>query len=234
MSRWAARAHWLLQRVVLAVPGLSQARLGADRALAFLRAWHYLHRAGVRGDYLEFGVYEGLSFDLSLRAAARFFTPGGPDAPRFFALDSFQGLSPPDPTRDSGAVFHQGEYSASEQTFRRTIRAAARGWTVEVVPGFFDRTLTPALRERHALRAAAFVTIDCDLHGPTLDALRFVTPLLQTGTVLYFDDWYFSGGSMARGEAGACADWLAETPGLRLADFGAVGVMGRMFLVQRG
>ena len=66
-----------------------------------------------------------------------------------------------------------------------------------------------------------------------MDALRFTTPLLQTGTVLYFDDWYFSGGDLALGEAGACHDWLKENCGIHLVDFGDVGIMSKMFIVNR-
>jgi O-methyltransferase len=220
------------QDLLVRVPLASEMRLGADRVLAFLRAWHYLYRAKVAGDYLEFGVAEGLSFKLALVSAARFHPRGAAGSPRFFAFDSFAGLPPPDPSRD-GTIWRAGEIDVPRAVFEDFIARAARGWDVTVVPGFYSETLTPDLRRRVGLERAAFVTIDCDLYGSTLEALRFVTPLLQTGTLIYFDDWYFSHGDLSLGEAGACRAWLAENPGISLADYGDVGIMAKMFLVQR-
>lgn len=214
------------------LPLLSEVRLGKDRVMAFLRAWHFVHRAKIPGDYLEFGVMDGMSFKLSLYAAAKFIARDRPRAPRFFAFDSFAGLPAPSGERD-GNVWGAGECSATRRNFERNIRSAAKGWQVRIVEGFYEQTLTDALRVEHCLEQAAFVTIDCDLYESTLAALRFVTPLLRTGTVIYFDDWYFSNGNMALGEPGACGAWLAEHPELSLVDYGDVGIMGKCFIVQR-
>ena len=69
MSRWAARAHWLLQRVVLAVPGLSQARLGADERRIYdlvcrrlLAAWH-----DYRSDRLSLHYGNEINFQLAAK-----------------------------------------------------------------------------------------------------------------------------------------------------------------------
>ena len=37
---------------------------------------------------------------------------------------------------------------------------------------------------------------------------------------------------MRLGEAGACAEWLAANPDIKLIDYGNVGVMGKMFIVN--
>lgn len=224
--------HRLLQDLVLAIPRLSEMRLSVSRTAAFLRVWHYVSRAGVSGDYLEFGVWEGASFSLALKAAAHFMDKRMPGAPRFFAFDSFSGLPQPDPARDA-PVFRQGDYSATRRIFEQRIRGARRGWDVHIIPGRFEESLRPELFREHRLERAAFVTIDCDLYAGALAALRFVTPLLGTGTILYFDDWYFTSGDMTKGEAGACRTWLSENPDLRFEDFGDVGIMGKLFIVTR-
>lgn len=221
------------ESLLLDLPFLAQMRLASSKSLAFLRAWHYLKRAKIEGDYLEFGVWQGRSFILALKAARKFFDPHGRPAPRFFAFDSFQGLPKPHTQQDATAVFAEGEYRAAQDVFARNIRGAARGWQVITVPGFFEQSLTPALLAQHQLRSAAFVHIDCDLYESTLQALRFATPILQTGSVVLFDDWFLSGGDMRRGEAGACAQWLKEQPGLSLVDFDKVGTMGKCFIVNR-
>ncbi len=231
------RLAGIYQDLLIFIPKLPELRIGNSKVLSFVRAWHYLEGAGVRGDYLEFGVFEGMGFRLAMRTASKVLPaerkqPRHPDRPRFFAFDSFQGLPPTDAERDA-QVFSEGDFSATRRTFEKHVRGASKSWETAVVEGFFDRSLTPELYERHAMKRAAFVSIDCDLYASTRDALRFVTPLLQTGTVLYFDDWFTSSGDMRLGEAGACADWLAEHPELRLVDYGNVGIMGKLFLVNR-
>lgn len=220
------------QDLVLRIPRLHQLKQGNDKILSFLGAWHYLQGAGVQGDYLEFGVYQGMGFRLAMNSARKVLGRDGIQRPRFFAFDSFQGLPDTDAERD-GDQFARGDYAESRAAFERNTRRAARHWQAVVVEGLFSESLAPELYERHDLRRAAFVNVDCDLYPSTRDVLRFVTPLLQTGTVLYFDDWFTMAGDMRLGEAGACHDWLADHQDIRLVDYGLVGPMGRMFLVNR-
>lgn len=221
-----------LQSLLLRLPRLSETRSISSRVLAFLKVWNYMARAKVSGDYLEFGVFEGVSFELALRSAAKFFPKGEARSPRFFAFDSFAGLPAPDAGKDSDA-FDAGEYSAPRALFEKNIARAARGWEVHTVPGFYDESLRPELRARLGMKRAAFVNIDCDIYPSTIAALRFVGPLVATGTVLYFDDWFYSSGDMQLGEPRACHDWLAENPDIELVDFGVVGVLGKLFIVNR-
>jgi len=221
----------LYQRMMLKLPVLSEMRLATDKVMAFLRVWHYLARAEVGGDYLEFGVFEGMSFELSLTAAAKFHRPGAPGAPRFFAFDAFSGLPPGDDTKDS-RVWREGDYSASLATFKKHTARASKGWDVRIVPGWFEQSLTPELYAQHGLERAAFINIDCDLYAPTLAALDFCTPLVKTGTIVFFDDWYASQGDLGLGEARACEEWRTKNPHIQLIDFGDVAIMGKMFLAN--
>ena len=65
-----------------------------------------------------------------------------------------------------------------------------------------------------------------------MDALEFATPSLQTGRVIYYDDWYVSGGDLRLGEAGAHYDWLARHPEIKAIDFGDVAIMGKLFIIN--
>lgn len=218
---------------IVRFPFLSEvANMVTWKVLQFLRMWQYTAYAKIPGDYLEFGVFKGASFELSLRAASKFIDKGQPHSPRFFAFDSFEGLSEPDPKWD-GTVFVKGEQSATQNKFLKTIKSARKGWQVLIVKGFYDKSLTSEVIQTHSMKKAAIVTIDCDLYQPSLTALRFVTPLLQTGTLIFFDDWFYSNGNMGLGEAGACSTWLKENPGISLVDYGNVGVMGKIFIVEK-
>ena len=65
------RLAGLYQDLLIFIPKLPELRIGNSKVLSFIRAWHYLEGAGVRGDYLEFGVFEGMGFRLALRSAAK-------------------------------------------------------------------------------------------------------------------------------------------------------------------
>ena len=223
----------LWKRSLLTFPKLPQLQVYTSKTLAFIRAWNYLSAAKIDGDYLEFGVYEGASFDLSLRAAAKFFKNTSPSAPRFFAFDSFKGLPDLDPQKDKKELFFKGEYSADQQKFMKNIRRAAKEWNIHIIPGFYESSLTSDIYQKFDLTSAAFVTIDCDLYTSTKEVLKFLAPIIKSGTLLFFDDWYSSGGDMTLGEAGACHEWLKQNPTLSLLDFGRVGVMGKLFIVNR-
>ena len=184
----------------------------------------------IPGDYLEFGVFEGLSFDLALRSASKYFKQKQ-SSPRFFAFDSFLGLPLPDAKYDSD-FFREGAYSTTQKKFKERISRAARKFDVVIIPGFFKETLTSELVAKHKMTAASFINIDCDLYDSTITVLRFVTPLLQSGTVLYFDDWFFSKGAQTVGEVGACNAWLREQPQISLVEYGRVGTTGKLFLVN--
>ncbi|MEC7640651.1 MAG: TylF/MycF/NovP-related O-methyltransferase [Nitrospinota bacterium] len=232
-NRFKSFLHDLLQRAMVGLPYLSEARWVSEKVLLFLRIWHYLSINKISGDYLEFGVFEGKSFKLSMRAAARFYVKSSPSAPRFFAFDSFSGLPEPDTGKDHSPVVAKGYFSAGPEKFIRNIRSAARGWDIRVIPGFYETSLTREVVENHDISQAAFVNIDCDIYPSTLQALRFVTPLLQNGTALFFDDWFYSGGNMELGEARACMEWLKENPELTLVDFGMGAIGGKVFIVNR-
>lgn len=200
--------------------------------MTFIRAWNYLSAAQIEGDYLEFGVFEGNSFKLAMKSAAKFYSKSSAQKPRFFAFDSFEGLPQLHADKDIEGLFSKGEYSASQRTFLRNIRRASRHWDVHIIPGFYEKTLSEVLYSKYALSKAAFVTIDCDLYTSTQEVLDFLTPLLQPGTLLFFDDWYSVKGDMSLGEAGACHEWLQKNPAYSLVDFGRVGIMGKLFIVN--
>jgi hypothetical protein len=76
---------------------------------------------------------------------------------------------------------------------------------VEIVEGYYKDSLTPALARR--VGRVSLASVDCDLHSSTLCALRWLTPLLGTGSLLLFDE--FLGGQEA--EKRAFEEWSDET-----------------------
>lgn len=182
------------------------------------------------GHYLEFGVGAGRSTIAALRANRRY----NPETvARFFLFDSFEGL-PPLTGKDVGSQqFKAGDYAFSEA---RVIENLTKHGTydanrVELVSGFYESSLPRFDVSRFEGRKAAIVHIDVDLHQSAAAVLRFVTPHLQPGTILLFDDWNTFLADNRRGERAACREWLAENPSIAIESYVKYGWHGEGFIV---
>lgn len=181
----------------------------------------------VAGDYLEFGVFKGSSFAHAYRYFNDFHdgykernklgaSQGFANLKRrFFAFDSFEGL-PPVEQADLPAHWRGAGAMASPQDFfiGRLREAHVDLNDVVIVPGFYNVSLKPEVLEKHSLKAAAIVHVDCDLYESTVDVLNFIRPIVVDGCTIIFDDWYYYKGHPKKGERGAFEDWLARNPDL--------------------
>jgi hypothetical protein len=183
------------------------------------------------GDYLEFGVYRGLSFKHAYELAGRYDLA----FMKFYAFDSFEGL----PAEISSSErkydhFFEGQYSCSENEFRSILETAGVDLErVTTVPGFYDRTLTDELKTRLSIDRAAVVWIDCDLYSSTVPVLEFVTDYLATGSFLVFDDWFSFGADPGAGEMRATMEWQERHPEITLVEYHKFHSAGISFLIQR-
>jgi hypothetical protein len=143
----------------------------------------------VPGNIVEFGVAEGASTRW-IRGLLDTLEAGLPAGRRkkVFACDSFQGLP---------EKFENAEVG----TFAGAV-PRIRG--VEIVEGYFQDSLTPELARR--VGKVCFASLDADLYSSTLCALRWVGPLLQTGSLLLFDEFLGENASERR----AFQEWSAE------------------------
>ena len=181
------------------------------------------------GDYLEFGVFRGATF-------AHAFLRAHKKMPwmRYWAFDSFQGL-PEISGLDTGGEFTAGQFACDEQTFRRNLnRKGVDMDRVVIVPGWFEDTLTPELKQEHSLTVASIVYIDADLYESTVPVLQFLTNLVTTGTVIMFDDWFCFRGDPARGVQRAWHEWLEENPAFSAHDYHLFGPFGKSFMMVCG
>jgi hypothetical protein len=111
----------------------------------------------VPGHIVEFGVAQGDSTRVLRRASAR-------SGKRVFACDSFKGL----PERFENAEV--GTFACEPPRIPG----------VEIVEGYFEESLTPQLAAR--VGRVALASLDADLYSSTLCALRWLTPLLGSGS----------------------------------------------------
>jgi Macrocin-O-methyltransferase (TylF) len=136
----------------------------------------------VPGDIIEFGVAEGGSTRI-LRGASR------RSGKRVFACDSFEGL--------------QEKFENAEVGTFACEPPKIPG--VEIVEGYFEKSLTPELASR--VGRVALASLDADLYSSTICALRWLTPLLGSGSLLLFDEFLGEHESEKR----AFEDWKRET-----------------------
>lgn len=115
-------------------------------------------------------------------------------AKRIYACDSFKGLAE--------------DYEHLKKGTFATEVPKLRG--VRIVNGFFEDTLTDQLAEE--IGQISFAHLDADLYSSTLTALNWMTPLLQPGCVLLFDELIGEDPAEAR----ALVEWQRDT-GVELA-----------------
>jgi O-methyltransferase len=192
------------------------------------------------GDYLEFGVYEGESLVEAYHAAERIFdrlagpywdhTFGDPTRKqafaeawagmRFIGFDTFAGMPAVEGVDAQYAVFEEGTFATRlEKCEHRIARSGAERSRFHLVPGLYKETLTPETAQRLGLEKVAVAHIDCDLYSSAREALEFITPYLQDGSIIIFDEWFHYRGNPTLGEQRAFNEWLRAHPELTASEF---------------
>jgi hypothetical protein len=168
-----------------------------------------LEQSGVRGDYLEFGLYRGYTFLHAQQAADRV----GFSSMRFFGFDSFEGLPEVEgPDRKAG-FFISGDYRCGKKEVLDKLSERGFDWTrAALIEGYYDASLTQEVKESNNMGPAALILIDCDLYQSTVPVLAFVADMLQEGTIVLFDDWFCFGEAEDQGELRAFREFLSAHP----------------------
>ena len=149
----------------------------------------------VPGDLIELGCNSGGTAVLML-ATLRDYAPRH-SGRLFYAADSFQGL--PTPTVEDAINYsahrhwHQGQHRTSVGSFNSNLRRNGlfEGDTpsmLRVLEGWFHDTLPRAPIER-----VAFLRLDGDLYGSTMDGLRILYDRVSIGGLIYADDYMATG-----------------------------------------
>jgi hypothetical protein len=137
----------------------------------------------------------------------------------YVAFDSFEGLPEMD-AADSMPIWKKGDLKTSETDFVNLVtQHGMPRERLKTVKGFYNESLTPALRGELLPQKAAVVYIDCDLYSSTTSALNFSKDFFQTGTVLVFDDWFCFYGDPTKGERRAFAEFRERNPELTFEDY---------------
>jgi len=202
----------------------------SDREDILRLAMEFLKHSQIEGDYLEFGVFQGQLFSTAYHIAQS----EGLSSMRFHAFDSFEGLPEVKGIDTQGFQhFETGEFSSSEQVFLKTLKTNNIDLAKTTVSkGFFSDTLSHNLQKELQLHKAAIVYVDCDLYESTVPVLDFVRPLIGTGTIIMFDDWYCFRADPNLGEQRAFTEWLECNPALSSQEYRKYGWHGNSFVLS--
>jgi hypothetical protein len=183
-------------RVVYRLEGFKTAS-GTVLLNAIRQAFEHAKASGVSGDYLEFGVFKGASLLYAQQAADEMKLLGM----RFIGFDSFEGL--PDEPEQHREIFYKGQYFCGERRVRRWLSQNGADWQrLFLVPGFYDRTLTPEKKQELGLTKCAVAMLDCDIYSSTKLALSWIDDVVGPGSVVILDDWDAYGSGQASWEDG--------------------------------
>jgi len=184
-----------------------------------------LESSKAKGDYYEFGLYAGANFYHAQQEAKRL----GFTEMKFWGFDSFEGL--PLVSEEEASSFVSGSYACSFD-FVRSLHEqfGYDSERVHFIKGWFDESLTSTLAAERGMKPATVILVDCDLYQSTVPVLRFVAPLLQSGTIILFDDWGCF--SDDRGERRAFREFLFAHPEWKANHFLEYNFNGDRFLGQ--
>lgn len=142
-------------------------------------------------DVYQFGVYTG----GTMRSIAKRIKNFG----HLYGFDSFSGLPAETPgERLEGAHWRPGSFSAADalgewrlSSLLARLRTSIAYANTTLIPGFFNESLTPALRRSLPFQPALLVDVDVDLHASTMDCLTWMLDhgLLVPGSFVRYDDW---------------------------------------------
>lgn len=137
------------------------------------------------GTILEFGVAGGSSYVQIANIIKNHNWPC-----KLIGFDSRQGLPKEAKGVFRNLVWWEGRFTYPRKTVEKKLRkmgVVLPDERFKLVDGWFKDTLTTELQE--TIDNVIFVNIDSDLYTSAVKALEFITPLLQKGTIIYFDDW---------------------------------------------
>ncbi|MDR0926999.1 MAG: TylF/MycF family methyltransferase [Ignavibacteria bacterium] len=182
--------------------------------VALSKIFYYSALENVEGDYLEFGVYAGSSLSHAIKCYNKSLMYCHPpqhsqELCRFFGFDSFEGFGELE-DEDNHPFFIHSNFATDIEKVRRRLKPRTKKFDVKLVKGFFCDSLKCGASAM-GITAAKVVMIDSDTYVAAVDVFKFITPIVQPGTIIVLDDELCYKASKNLGETRAFNDWLNET-----------------------
>ena len=196
-----------------------------QKSVHIMEALNYVKVSKLPKVFFEFGCHSGRTFSSAVIASKEL---GIFDECEFFAFDSFEGL--PETTKDDG-IFKKGTFSTGVNEFKSAVKKQA-DFSIKdknIIIGFYSNSLTEDLQSK--LPSVGVVHIDVDLYSSAIEVLRFIRPLLVSGSVLIFDDFYCFPAGSDQGENKALNEFLIENEQLKILEWKSYSSFGKSFFI---
>ena len=188
------------------------------RALEF-QYWESKANVTPFGAYYEFGLSAGESFSRCYKTVSSLTRHLGYSNPaelgfKMVGFDSFEGLPVPKEW-DQRVGWEKGTYACGRDTFTKNMDAQRVPRDIyRLVEGFYENSLTDALRVELEAIKPSLIMMDSDLYSSTRTVLEWLRPLLRDGTIFMFDDIWAYQGHPNFGELRAIREFNEKKEGL--------------------
>lgn len=158
------------------------------RARNILFALKYIHSNLIRGrtqftQVAEFGVAQGEGFRQLVILTLHFCALRKIPPPIFHAFDTFEGMPKTTHHSDQG-TWSEGDYPGDELQLRKLLDDHGLAKTCQLHKGLFSDTLPPITESF----SPNLILVDCDYYTSTCDIFENLKSVLNSGTMVYFDD----------------------------------------------
>jgi len=202
-----------------------------SKYLAIKKAFYITAHDNTKGNYLEFGVFTGSSFNYAIKTNKKIEKIFGKSNCEYIGFDSFKGFGKV-LERDIHPSFKDEIFSVNEAKVIKNIKRIAKGEKMQLVKGFYQDTIkNKTTFDLNIKNKSRIIMIDCDLKESTKLALEFVLPSLQRGTIIIFDDFLDYKGNIDKGECGAFEDFKKKNKNILFRRAFDYGYRGRAFII---
>ena len=223
-------------KVGLSVFGVNPLYGFFSRTLSLHGSEHYSKFEFNRFNYYEFGTGKGNSLRKYIRALKNYCKDTGDSLNKYniFAFDSFEGLPEYKSEADYNPVWNKGDFYGSETMIDNLVRRSGFTGKFHKIKGYYEESLTEKLQRELSKNPPSIVNIDVDYFTSAKLVLRFLEPLLQDGTIIYFDDIYEYLGNQNKGEIRAIREFESKNKTLMpYYQHGIPSLFGKTFIFNR-
>lgn len=200
--------------------------------MALKKAFYITAHDKTGGNYMEFGVFTGSSFNFAIKANKKIEKIFGELNCEFIGFDSFKGFGNIN-EEDRNPSFQNKTFYVNENKVIKNIEKMAKGQKFRLIKGYYQETIKNKTTEDFKIGNCRVVMIDCDLKESTNLALEFIRPSIQLGTIILFDDYLYYKGSISKGECGAFMEFQEKYPQIKFRRSFDYGYSGRAFIVYQ-
>jgi O-methyltransferase len=204
-----------------------------EKMMTLNKIFYYIAYEEIKGDYFEFGLFQGTSFIAAMRAFKKYKKNQSIER-NFFGFDSFSGIGKLDED-DIHPTYKTGLFKTNKNIIKNRIKKNATKLNINInlTEGYVEDTIKgKTSHDDKNSKICAVCMLDMDMKVPTKIALNYIKDSLQIGSIIIFDEYHSYKGKHNKGEKGAFNEFLKENPKLIFDEFINYGLDGKSFILS--